>query len=83
MSASGLLIVIVINGNIWLSELHKYGLVFSASAIRLFVSHVRKCVILCCLVEGLKMGILYSSRRVKAFQLCKKLYFNKVKRKNR
>lgn len=45
MSASGLLIVIVINGSIRLSEQRRYGFVFSASAVRLWVSHVTECYI--------------------------------------
>lgn len=45
MSASGLLIVIVINGSIRLSEQRRYGFVFSALAVRLWVSRVTKCYI--------------------------------------
>lgn len=59
MSASGLLIVIVINGSIRLSEQRRYGFVFSALAVRLWVSHVTD-VILHCFVGALKMRILHS-----------------------
>lgn len=82
MSASGLLIVIVINGSVRLSEQRRCGFVFSASAVRVWVSHATECYIaLFC--RSLKDVDSAFVKACKSFSALQKRDFNKVKKQKK
>lgn len=82
MSASGLLIVIVINGSVRLSEQRRCGFVFSASAVRLWVSHATECYIalFCRSLKDVDSAFVKACKSVSALQ---KRDFNKVKKQKK